>query len=197
MWGASISATGSLWPSRSTLRVLPAKRADDFSFLFMLTQIKKEEWPAGDYRPTAAIRQIADNIYNQFHIYFDDIEEDGLGRAKVAFLRTPQDCCYILEEFLDGEESSRGTITIFCLYNAMTMTSDLEEILIELELEVDSVIWSADEICFQKHEVWRQDDNGNRFLISVTPNRADAVLLERRLSKIPHKQTYWTERREQ
>lgn len=40
-------------------------------------------------------------------------------------------------------------------------------------------------------ELWRQDDNGNRFLVGPFVDRAAA---ERRLVELtgnPHKQTYW------
>lgn len=40
-------------------------------------------------------------------------------------------------------------------------------------------------------QLWRQDDNGNRFPVDTFPDRADA---EKRLAELthnPHKQTYW------
>jgi quinol monooxygenase YgiN len=45
--------------------------------------------------------------------------------------------------------------------------------------------------CCVAFELWRQDDNGNRFLIGVFTDRA---CVERRLAELmrnPHKQTYW------
>ncbi|HEU4885448.1 MAG TPA: hypothetical protein VFT45_24585 [Longimicrobium sp.] len=40
-------------------------------------------------------------------------------------------------------------------------------------------------------ELWRQDDNGNRFLIGrfATPDAAEAE--QRRFEALGHKQTYW------
>ncbi len=44
-------------------------------------------------------------------------------------------------------------------------------------------------------ELWRQDDNGNRFLIDSYDNLAEAETRLAELTRIPHKQTYWiTER---
>jgi hypothetical protein len=40
-------------------------------------------------------------------------------------------------------------------------------------------------------ELWRQDDNGNRFLIGVFTDRAGAGLRLAELARNPHKQTYW------
>ncbi len=44
-------------------------------------------------------------------------------------------------------------------------------------------------------ELWRQDDNGNRFLVGVWPDRASAERRLEELTRHPHKQIYWiTER---
>jgi hypothetical protein len=40
-------------------------------------------------------------------------------------------------------------------------------------------------------ELWRQDDNGNRFLIDTYDNLAEAETRLAELARIPHKQTYW------
>lgn len=43
-------------------------------------------------------------------------------------------------------------------------------------------------------ELWRQDDNGNRFRIAgfASPEAAEAE--QRRFEALGHKQTYWVER---
>jgi len=44
----------------------------------------------------------------------------------------------------------------------------------------------------RKHyELWRQDDNGNRFLIGVYDNLKSAEKRMAELSSYPHKQMYW------
>jgi hypothetical protein len=40
-------------------------------------------------------------------------------------------------------------------------------------------------------ELWRQDDNGNRFLIDTYDNFSEAETRLAELTRIPHKQTYW------
>ncbi len=40
-------------------------------------------------------------------------------------------------------------------------------------------------------DLWRQDDNGNRFLIGSFAERADAELRLAELTRALHKQTYW------
>ena len=39
--------------------------------------------------------------------------------------------------------------------------------------------------------LWRQDDNGNRFLVERFPDRAAAEVRLAELGRHPHKQTYW------
>ncbi|WP_084315977.1 hypothetical protein [Actinospica robiniae] len=46
-------------------------------------------------------------------------------------------------------------------------------------------------------EVWRQDDNGNRYLVSAHPDVAAARIRVAELeSGVAHKQTYWVSERD-
>jgi hypothetical protein len=42
-----------------------------------------------------------------------------------------------------------------------------------------------------RFELWRQDDNGNRFLVGAFIDRAEAEKRLAELTRNPHKQTYW------
>lgn len=42
-----------------------------------------------------------------------------------------------------------------------------------------------------RFELWRQDDNGNRFLVGSFPDRAAAEARLAELTRCPHKQVYW------
>jgi hypothetical protein len=42
-----------------------------------------------------------------------------------------------------------------------------------------------------RFELWRQDDNGNRFLIGRFGERAAVEARLAELTRSPHKQTYW------
>lgn len=44
-------------------------------------------------------------------------------------------------------------------------------------------------------ELWRQDDNGNRFLVARFASRAAADDEQRRFEALGHKQTYWVQPR--
>ncbi|HEX2080024.1 MAG TPA: hypothetical protein VHG08_20060 [Longimicrobium sp.] len=43
-------------------------------------------------------------------------------------------------------------------------------------------------------ELWRQDDNGNRFLVARFGSADAAEAEQRRFEALGHKQTYWVER---
>jgi hypothetical protein len=46
-----------------------------------------------------------------------------------------------------------------------------------------------------RYELWRQDDNGNRFPVASFPDRAAAEERLAELTRVLHKQVYWiTER---
>jgi hypothetical protein len=73
------------------------------------------------------------------------------------------------------------------------LTEDLEELLIATGIASIELFWVHPSIKFQPHDVWRQDDNGNQFLVEKLPCRADAVQLAERLTARGHKQLYWAE----
>ena len=41
--------------------------------------------------------------------------------------------------------------------------------------------------------LWREDDNGQRFLVATYPDRTSAEARLRLFLRAPHKQTYWIE----
>jgi hypothetical protein len=47
---------------------------------------------------------------------------------------------------------------------------------------------------FTRWELWRQDDNGHRFIIARSPNRRKLEGFKTRLEAGGHKQTYWITR---
>jgi hypothetical protein len=50
-----------------------------------------------------------------------------------------------------------------------------------------------DEAAAAGHRLWRQDDNGNRFLVASYESRDDAERELARLARGAHKQLYWIE----
>lgn len=54
------------------------------------------------------------------------------------------------------------------------------------ERDAHDVPWGA-------WELWRQDDNGNRFVIGRFATAAAAEAEQRRFEALAHKQTYWVQ----
>ena len=46
------------------------------------------------------------------------------------------------------------------------------------------------------YEIWRQDDNGNRFFVDACPDDLSAERRIVELTQCVHKQMYWIEQRE-
>ena len=62
------------------------------------------------------------------------------------------------------------------------------------EYEIDRDNWCegfVTEMHKPKYSVWRQDDNGNIFLLKDSLTETDALRLVREYEKKGHKQTYW------
>ena len=51
-----------------------------------------------------------------------------------------------------------------------------------------------DSLGFESRELWRQDDNGHKFLIETFFCKADALKAMREFENRLHKQTYWVEK---
>lgn len=78
--------------------------------------------------------------------------------------------------------------------------TDGDWLIIELgDGQVAGLPENADEMNFYKsfqfhpHQLWRQDDNGHKFLIEIFPCKADAVRAMKEFEARLHKQTYWVE----
>ena len=71
---------------------------------------------------------------------------------------------------------------------------DLTEYFFIDEYEIDQDNWCdgfVTEIYEPKYSVWRQDDNGNIFLVKDRLTEIDAFRLVREYEKKGHKQSYW------
>lgn len=157
-------------------------------------QIDAESWVRGNYREIAILRCSSDELAEKYGIVFDEFIEEGLGQAKAAGFRTSKGKQFSLVHYLWGPVLYRQMTNVVSLYNLESLADDLEDILEVLNLGIEDVEWVEPNISFQKYEVWRQDDLGNKFLIEIVESRANARKIVRKYELIPHKQTYWVER---
>jgi hypothetical protein len=155
-------------------------------------QIDLTEWVKDDYRPFAELKVRTSIIANKFGVVFEDSYEDGLGKTKLAGFITNVGTQFFLEEFLSNTD--RSFIQIGILNEEQTMSLHLDEILEVLEITSKHLTCFDEKIKLQPHELWRQDDNGHKFLIETFLCRADAVKAMKEFEARLHKQTYWIEK---
>jgi hypothetical protein len=159
-------------------------------------QIDAESWVRGNYREIAILRYSSDELAEKQDIVFDDGYEKELGKTKAAAFITSKGRQFALIAYQWNRAPYHKLVNILSLFNIDIdeMTTDLEDILEVLDFGTEDLIWIEPTISFQKYEVWRQDDHGNRFLVEIAASRADAKIILRKYELIPHKQTYWLER---
>jgi hypothetical protein len=156
-------------------------------------QIGLESWVPGNYREIAILRYSSDELAEKHGMVFNKGYEDGLGETKEAGFLTSKGRQFSLVHYLWAPAPYRQMTNILSLWQADTLASDLEDILEVLNLGTEDLEWIEPTISFQKYEVWRQDDNGGKFLIEIAHSKADAKKIVRKYELIPHKQTYWIE----
>lgn len=155
-------------------------------------QIKLDEWVKGDYQPFAELNFKTSAIEQKFNIVFEDSYEDGLGETKLGGFITESGTQFFLEEF--SPQSEKSIIQVGILNNLETLTIHLDEVLESLELTSKYLTWFNENIKLHPHELWRQDDNGHKFLIETFPCKADAVRAMKEFETRLHKQIYWIEK---
>ena len=157
-------------------------------------QIDFESWIPGNYRDVAILRLSSDELAEKHGIVFNEDFEDGLGQTKVAGFRTSKGKQFSLVHYLCAPAPYHQMTNVLRLFDMESLTDDLEDILEVLNLGIEDLAWIEPTISFQKYEVWRQDNHGNRFLVAIAASRAEAKTIRRKYELIPHKQTYWIER---
>lgn len=155
-------------------------------------QVVEKDWIKGDYRVFAQIKPDISYFEENFQSKFDEIEVDGMGKAKYAFFVTENNRYFIIDEY--GSNSANYITQIHLLNNFETLADDLDEVLEVLNLNSNDLVWVDKDIQFSPYELWRQDDNGHKFLIETFPCKADAEKAKREFENRKHKQIYWLEK---
>jgi hypothetical protein len=163
-----------------------------------MTEIKYKiitwkEWIRGDYRPLAIIKYSAEELAYTRNLIFTDGYDDGLGKTKDVLLITSDNRQYTLTQHLQSPAPYNNYIDIYLLNDELTLERDLNTILEILELGSVDLIWVDPRIKLIPYETWRQDDNGNKFLMEIVKCRADANLKLKNIDTNTHKQFYLIE----
>ena len=130
-------------------------------------QIGHGEWKKGDYRTIATIKYTMEEMSKKCKFIVEDEEEDGLGNIRQAAFVTLSNRQFVLVQYADAIEPRNKETDIMSLNDESIMTQDLESIMQVLDLTTLDLTWISPKISFSKYELWRQDDNGIKYLVNV------------------------------
>lgn len=155
-------------------------------------QVDEKNWIKSDYRVFAQIKPDISYFEENFQTKFEEIEVDGMGKAKYALFATENNRYFVIDVY--NSNSVNHSTQIHLLNNFETLTDDLDRVLQVLKLTSEDLVWVDKDIQFAPYELWRQDDNGHKFLIETFPYKADAEKAKREFENRRHKQIYWLEK---
>lgn len=118
-------------------------------------------------------------------LVFEDGIED-LGLLSLAVVRVGSH-----EYFLQWIDTAMDEVEVRLPVGTADPGEALDSLLCAFRFTSEDLTWVADSVKFTEHEFWRQDDNGNKFLIEKTRCRADAMAKLRPMEESGHKQFYW------
>jgi hypothetical protein len=160
-------------------------------------QIPEEKWQVGDYRTFAIIGGVGrDEMEKRLNATYADYRDVDLGDSCGAFFTTDGGLQFMVEHRLEAP-FPEPYVNLYGLNRGKQvteeefLTEDLEQLLEATGIHSSELMWVHPSIKFTPHEVWRQDDNGNQFLVQTTACRADATNLVDTLTARGHKQVYW------
>jgi|CXWL01.1.fsa_nt_gi hypothetical protein len=157
-------------------------------------QVNPNEWLRRRYEVALSFRTGIPVLAPSGPFEWEEFFDEGLGPARAVGLETPSGEQFLLEDHKDMPEPF-GVSAYFVepLEDAVEILND---VLGALELTSASLAWLSPRISLPPFDLWRQDDNGNRFYIDQFPCRADAEHARDGYERRGHKQAYFVERAE-
>ena len=151
---------------------------------------------SGDYRPSAIIHFLPEELSERHTIDWMRYDDDGLGEALGAAFKASNDHHFGLEHHLHSRRLGQHGTAILTLYQRPHESETIDAALCDLGLTSADIISVRDDIKFTPCELIRQDDNGNQFCVGTYRCRADACAAQRKLAASFHKQDYWIRKHE-
>ena len=152
---------------------------------------------SGDYRESAAIRLVPEELSERHSIDWMHYEEDGLGKAAGAAFRASNGHYFGVVHLFHTRVLGQHGSGILTLHASPEEADTLDAALCDLGLTTADTTWIRDDIHLTPHDLIRQDDHGNRFCVGTYSCRADALAAQRQLAASIHKQDYWIHAHEQ
>lgn len=157
-------------------------------------QVPAEKWLRRDYVPVLSFRKGIAAFAPDGPFHWEEYIEDGLGPARAVGLETPAGEQFLLEDLLWMPEPYG--VSIHLVQPLEEAGEILNDALSALGLTSASLVWLSPRTSLLPYDLWRQDDNGNRFYIDQFPCRADAELARDEYERRGHKQAYFVEQGE-
>ena len=158
----------------------------------MLRVVQPKDIPRGDYRPSAVLRLLPENIaiagYGQWLKY----HVDGFGETcGIPFLT--ENGRYVGFEHHYPTRKMKFTGThILTPFQSSDEAFLLDLILEEFEFTTADLNWIRGDLKLTPHQIVRLDDNGIESSVGVFACKADAQAKIRTFEPAGHKQTYWS-----
>jgi hypothetical protein len=146
---------------------------------------------SGDFRPSASIRFLPEELSERFQIEWEHYEIDGLGEAAGAAFKASNGQYFAVEHLYHMRTLGRHGSGLITLFRSPAEAETIDAALCDLELTSEDLTWLRDDIQFTPCDLVRQDDHGNQFTVGTYRCRADATAMIRHLTASAHKQDYW------
>ncbi|WP_444912496.1 hypothetical protein [Microbulbifer sp. PAAF003] len=155
-----------------------------------MKQVAESEWVRGHYDHSLVLPFSWEQLERMLGFIFQDCEEDGLGLTKIAGAKLGSGKQISFEHVL--LENKDETI-VYSIFNPEPDYEALSEMLYELKVSSETIVWESPFIRHKQYKLCRIDDNDNQFLVGTYRWESDAKLKMDALTKHPHKQNCWIE----
>lgn len=156
-----------------------------------MKQLSAKEWIKGHYDHGMVLPYSWHQLEGILGFVFEDCEEDGIGPTKIARALLASGKQVSFECVLLGKVNE--TI-VYTLFDPAPDYDALSEVLFEIGLVSDGVIWESPLVENRLFRLSRLDDNNNEFVVGNYHWESDAKLKMQQLTSHPHKQHYWIDR---
>lgn len=151
---------------------------------------------SGDYRMSAVIRLLPEELSERHPIDWMTYGDDGLGEAVGAAFKASNGHYFGFEHHFHTRKLGNHGTSILTLYQSPDEAGTLDAALCDLGLTTADTLWIREDLQFIPCDLIRQDDNGNQFRVGTYRCRADETAGQRKLAASFHKQEYWIQAHE-
>ncbi len=151
---------------------------------------------SGDYRASAVVRLLPEELSELCLFDWTRYDEDGLGETVGAAFKASNGCYFGFEHHFHARTLGHHGTSVVTPYQSPKEAETLDAVLCDLGLTTADTLWIREDIQLVPCDLMRQDDNGNQFCVGTYRCRADATAEQHNLAASFHKQDYWIQAHE-